>query len=116
VEAVSLLEKAAAKGLPDSQFALGKLYSKGENVPKDPARAMQLYNDAAQHGYTKAQITLANMTLENQSGAPDMDVAISFAKSAAEKGDAKGAELLEKLESRRKAPPPPEETAKAKSS
>lgn len=39
--------KAAWQGAPDAQFALGKMYMKGEGVPADPVRAQMWFNLAA---------------------------------------------------------------------
>jgi uncharacterized protein len=52
--ALSLLEKAAEKGLPEAQFSLGWQYEKGAKVGIDPERAFRFYESAARQGYSLA--------------------------------------------------------------
>jgi TPR repeat protein len=57
-EAAVWYQKAAQKGFADAQTQLAQLYESGEGVPKDEARAMELYAKAAAQGDDEAQLAL----------------------------------------------------------
>lgn len=57
-EAAVWYQKAAQKGFADAQTQLAQLYEAGEGVPKDEARAMELYAKAAAQGDDEAQLAL----------------------------------------------------------
>ena len=50
-QAVSFYQLAAAQGLDEAQYRLGRMYEKGFGVTQDPAEAMQWYQRAAAQGY-----------------------------------------------------------------
>jgi TPR repeat protein len=52
--AAELLQKAASKGDAFAQAGLGTLYREGMGVPKDVARAVALFKQAAAGGSKKA--------------------------------------------------------------
>jgi len=52
------LEKAAAAGLANSQYTLGKMYQYGLGVEQDDERAAQLFLAAAEQDFAKAQYNL----------------------------------------------------------
>ena len=53
-------EKAAAGGLSAAQVQLARLYSSGDGVPRDPARAAKLLEKAADKGDLDAKTDLAD--------------------------------------------------------
>ena len=61
--------KAADKGHPGSQYALGMLYTRGEGVVADQERALEWFRRAARNGHVDAQIQLGGI-LAGQPGAP----------------------------------------------
>jgi len=59
--AVSLLQAAAAKQERGAQFLLGQCYEKGQGVPQDSSKALELYQRAAAGGVTPAQAALVRL-------------------------------------------------------
>jgi TPR repeat protein len=55
---VAQLQREALKGDPDAQYNLAYLYENGLGVPKDEARALELYQQAADQGHSAAQSNL----------------------------------------------------------
>lgn len=53
-EAVSFLERAVERGSPEAQMELAKLYEQGIGVDVDEARALELYQAAADQGFADA--------------------------------------------------------------
>ena len=53
-EAVSFLTRAAEAGSAEAQFELAKLYERGTGVEQDNARALELYNAAADQQFADA--------------------------------------------------------------
>lgn len=53
-EAVSFLERAVERGSPEAQMELAKLYEQGIGVNVDEARALELYQAAADQGFADA--------------------------------------------------------------
>jgi len=116
-EGIALLEKAARRGLPNSNYELGRRCLSGDGVAKDLVRGLALLKEAAAHGQVDAEVVLATLTLENAPGALDLESAIHLASAAAASGHERAAELREKLEQRRqKNLAAPDDTAKARSS
>lgn len=69
-KAIELFQYAASYfGDPGAQYSLGRLHLDGETLPKDPRRAAQWLNLAAEKGYVAAQALLGQM-LVNGSGVP----------------------------------------------
>ena len=56
-----LLAKAAAGGVPDAHFRLGKLYHDGAGVPRDYEKALEFYTTAARLGVAEAQHNIGSM-------------------------------------------------------
>jgi uncharacterized protein len=56
-----LLETAAAGGVPDAQFRLGKIYHDARGVPRDYGRALEYYTIAARQGVPEAQHNIGSM-------------------------------------------------------
>lgn len=67
-EAVDLLTRAAAAGSPEAQFELAKLYEQGIGVPPDPARALELYRQAAAQDFADAINDLGFLTYQGNLG------------------------------------------------
>ncbi|MCT7461342.1 sel1 repeat family protein [Aliarcobacter cryaerophilus] len=90
-------EKAAEKGDPAAKYNLGRMYLGGEefSVYHDHEKAVDLFLQSANQGYTKAQLKLGTM---HQSGLAGVDE--SYAKAAywlqkaADKGDSEAQNLL----------------------
>ena len=52
---VTQLQREANEGDPDAQYELAYLYENGLGVPKDEAKALELYQQAADQGHPAAQ-------------------------------------------------------------
>ena len=59
-QAAHWYDKAAQQGIADAQLNLGMMYSSGKGVPKDAARALNLFQMAANQGNGHAQYQLAD--------------------------------------------------------
>ncbi len=78
------LELPAAKGDADASYLLGRAYDKGEGVPRDRAKALTYYRQAAERGNAKAQNNLASFYLSGDGGAaPDKAAAERWLRKAA---------------------------------
>ena len=85
-EAVRWYRKAAEKGHPDAQNALGFRYLQGEGVGRDPAEALKWFSKAADQGNAEAENNLGWM-YSNGTGVPrDLAKAASLFRHSAEKG------------------------------
>lgn len=104
-EALPLIVKAAAKGLPQANFSLGDLYCRGNGVPKDTAKGIGLIREAARTGFVDAQFSLAEATLQHLPDAPDLEEAIRMAEAAEAQGHPKAKEVREQLEALREKQP-----------
>ena len=58
---VASLEKDAEAGQAEAQFSLGEMYSEGQGVPQDYARAYRWYRQAAAQGHAEAQHSLGEL-------------------------------------------------------
>jgi TPR repeat protein len=57
-------QREAQNGDPDAQYNLAYLYENGlEGLPKDEAKALELYQQAADQGHSAAQSNLNAMSL-----------------------------------------------------
>lgn len=93
VLAARYYEKAAANGLPEAAAALAGIHNTGAAtpegvIPRDPARARQLYETAAEDGSVPAMLALGIMYADGMNVDPDPDRAIRYFLMAAERGDA----------------------------
>lgn len=57
--AVELYRKAAQQGEPAGHVGLGRMYADGYGVPRDPAKALELYRQAEAKGHWQAFDMLA---------------------------------------------------------
>lgn len=76
-------------GDPAGQFKLGKMYDKGEGVPKDRELALKWYRKAADQGYAEAQLLLGIIYDQGVGVAKDYAQALEWYRKAAEQGYAK---------------------------
>jgi len=51
-------QREAQAGDPDAQYNLAYIYENGLGVPRDEAKALELYQQAADHGHSAAQSNL----------------------------------------------------------
>jgi TPR repeat protein len=83
-QAVALLTRAAQAGSPEAQFELAKLYEQGIGVEPDPARAVDLYQQAADQDYANAINDLGFLHYQGGLGlAPDPEMALRLFERAA---------------------------------
>lgn len=59
---VAQLQKEALEGNPDAQYNLAYMYENGIGVPKNEAKALELYQQAADQGHSAAQNNLDVMS------------------------------------------------------
>lgn len=55
---IAQLQREAQAGDPDAQYSLAYIYENGLGVPKDEAKALVLYRQAADQGHSEAQNNL----------------------------------------------------------
>jgi hypothetical protein len=79
--AVWVLEQMMEKGDPNAMALMGRMYARGQGVPTDTKKALQLINDAKNRGSIIADPELANI-YENGLGVPiDLQKALDHYKS-----------------------------------
>ena len=59
---ITQLQREADNGDPDAQYNLAYRYENGLDVPKDDAKALELYEKAADQGHSEARNHLYNQT------------------------------------------------------
>ena len=59
---IAKLQREAQAGDPDAQYNLAYLYENGLGVPKNEAKALELYQQAADQGHSTAQNNLDAMS------------------------------------------------------
>lgn len=62
---------------------LGMMLRKGQGTPKDPAKAEEIYQRAAEAGLPTAQADLADMYLKGEIGPPSLERALPLLEAAA---------------------------------
>lgn len=85
---VAELREGAEAGDAESQWRLGRMYSTGMWVPRDPAIAISWYRRAAGQGHVEAQLDLASSYLLGAGVAENEAQAAVWYRKAAEQGDA----------------------------
>ena len=65
-DAYHLFGPLAEQGLPEAQYNLGIMYSKGQGLPQDYAEAVKWCRKAAEQGYAPAQSNLGVMYSKGQ--------------------------------------------------
>lgn len=76
----------AAKGDPEAQFTLGKMYETGLGAPQSYAEAAQWYRQAAEQGHAAAQFYLGAMYGSARGVARDYAAAVMWFRKSAEQG------------------------------
>jgi TPR repeat protein/WD40 repeat protein len=87
-QAASWYLKAANKGHPPAQVALGRLYELGEGVPQSDETALYWFRKAAEQGYTEACDLVGQMIESGRGTESSISDAIKWYRKAAEQGDA----------------------------
>ncbi len=91
------LQKLADSGDPAAETELGLRYRLGDDVEKDPAKAVQWFAKAARQGYAKAYFNLG-AAYYNGDGVPVNDeTSCVWFLLAADAGDPKGQEALDRV-------------------
>ncbi len=83
------LAAAAEKGEAEAQFQLGRLYFRGEAVPKDYPKAFALIQKAAAQGHAEAEGTMGLFYSGGLSVPKDEVKAVAWFQKGADKGVAK---------------------------
>ncbi|WP_082591310.1 DUF3857 domain-containing protein [Duganella sp. Root198D2] len=86
-EGLYALRNAAKRGSAPAQYKLGMMYREGQSVPKDPARAAQLFLAAASQGHAGAQNEAGNCYLLGLGLPANAQLAAEWFRKAAEYGD-----------------------------
>jgi serine/threonine protein kinase/TPR repeat protein len=86
--AIPAFEQAAAAGEPRAMLELGKIYSAGDGVAKDTAKASSWYRKAADAGNTSAMVFLAALYAQGSGVPKDLAEAAKWLRKAAEAGNA----------------------------
>ena len=95
LDALSWYLKASQQDAPDAQYRLGYMYEKGLGTTNDPAKAVQLYRSAADHGYAEAQNLMGIFYATGTNGiAQDDKQAVAWYQKAADQGFAKAEKNL----------------------
>jgi TPR repeat protein len=93
--AVEYQRRAAAQGHALSQHRLGLMYFAGREVPKCPARCLELWRAAAEGGLAAAQVSMAACYANGYLGVQrDEAEARVWYERAARQGDAEAAAVL----------------------
>jgi TPR repeat protein len=83
-EALPLLRRATDAGSPEGAHRLALLYAEGaEGVPRNDARALELFEKAASAGHRRAQINAGTMYFRGQGVARDLMRARAWLEKAA---------------------------------
>lgn len=82
-DAIGLLKKAAAAGLPAAQADLAGMYLMGLNAEPDEKQAVQWYRKAAEQGEPRAQFNLGRLIAIGRAGPQNFEEAIQWYRKAA---------------------------------
>lgn len=96
-EAISLLTRAADKGLPEAMFNLGIMYYSGQGTTKNDITAKQWYEKAADKGHPAAMYNLGYMYEKGIGTKSNKKLALEWYKKAKAKGHTKAAEGISRL-------------------
>ena len=97
--AIFWLEQSADQGNQYAQYALGKLYLSGEDVPKDIPKAILWLEQSASQGNQYAQYALGKLYLCGQDVPRDREKATGYLQAAADQGNIYAVFLLEHMDS-----------------
>lgn len=90
--------RAAEQGHAAAQFNLGLMYVEGQSVPKDSAKAVELFTKSAEQGNVDAQNNLGVMYFVGEGVSRDVDKAKQWFEKAAAQGNAEAKGNLEALQ------------------
>ena len=88
--AIAQWQAPAAAGDPDAQFNLGQAYRLGRGVPRNLARAEELFGKAAAQGHIQAADNYGLLMFDRG----DRQAAMPYVRAAADRGDARAQYLL----------------------
>ena len=88
-------QKLAEQGDSYAQISLGIMYSKGQEVPKDDAKAVEWYRKAAEQGNAYGQVSLGTMYDMGRGVPRDTAKAVEWYRKAAEQGNAEAQSMLD---------------------
>ncbi len=91
---IKVWEEAAAKGTPEDQYKLAKLYRDGDGMPKDLVAAAKWFQKAAEAGHPKAQYQLGLLYHEGMGVTQNFQEAIKWYTKSAEQGYGNAQEKL----------------------
>jgi TPR repeat protein len=83
---INEITQSADEGSAEAQANLGSLYARGEGVPQDYKRAVELYQKAADKGYAPAQTALAILYTHGRGVAQDYKKAVELYQNAVAQG------------------------------
>jgi hypothetical protein len=87
-EALPLLQRAADAGSAEGAHRLGLLYAEGaEGIPRNDAKALELFEKAAADGHRRAQINAGTMYFRGQGTQRDLIKARAWLEKAAAQDD-----------------------------
>jgi TPR repeat protein len=92
--AVKQFTELADQNDPLAQYWLGHATELGVGVPRDPAKAIELYKKAAARDIVGAQVRLGEIYMHGDLAPPDFALAKSYLEKAAYHGDPRAAILL----------------------
>src|SRR5664280_766864 len=92
--AVTLFEKLADNGNPLSQYWVAHMTELGLGMPRDPAKAVELYKKAAAQDVAAAELRLGEIYLHGDLVLPDFAQAKTYLEKAAYHGGPRAAMLL----------------------
>ena len=92
--ATTLFGRLADKGNPTAEYWLGHMTELGLGVPRNPAKAIDLYKKAAQQDFVAAEVRLGEIYLYGNLVLPDSQLATTYLEKAAYHGNARAAMLL----------------------
>ena len=85
-EAFNCFERASDSGDPTGLFNLSVAHEEGEGCERDPAKAMKLLHQSAEHGFTRAELKLAYHYANGEGVEVDPQKAFEYFSICAEKG------------------------------
>ena len=94
---VGAVRARAEAGNAEAQFDLGKLYAKGNGVPKDDALAVAWFRKAAEQGHARSQGNLGLAYRDGRGVTRDDVQAVVWFRKAADQGEARAQGFLAHL-------------------
>lgn len=92
--AYTLWEPLAQRGHIDAIFGLGRMFARGDGVPKDFEGAFKLFKYAAERGHVHAQFNLGHMYSQGEGVSKDPEQARVWYQKAASGGDPRAQQIV----------------------